>query len=193
MKPYLRLFVEPLPPGAMARDVSRAVLRRELSRIYGGDPAAWEFARDARGKPGVANACAPGLDFSVSYSDGLLAVAIAGGIRVGLDLERIIPSTIPEGEGNPIAGALTANELRHLEALSRESRWTETLDVWTRKEALVKLVGVGTDLDAETVEVIPAPRFYGSAIDARGIRIRSRLIFRGPDRYRLALATDRRR
>lgn len=128
-------------------DTSRMVLGRGIARAALGAlmrvrPAAVEFAANAHGKPEARG----GPAFNVSHSGDVVLVAIAAAGRVGVDVEH-------------------ARELRDMESLARSTfRAEETAAVlgapegdrrsafyrvWTRKEAILKALGVGlTALDS---------------------------------------------
>jgi 4'-phosphopantetheinyl transferase len=95
------------------------------------------------------------LDFSLSRSSGLAAVAVASteGCRVGIDAERCdlalrcIPADV----------ALSPAERSHLARLPAERQPAEFLTTWTLKEAYGKLLGRGVCLPLERLEVAASP------------------------------------
>ncbi|TDO68096.1 4'-phosphopantetheinyl transferase superfamily protein [Kribbella sp. VKM Ac-2571] len=100
----------------------------------------------------------PGLAVSVSYSQGLVAVAAAYGGLVGVDLEEV---RARDFEG--LAGRWFG--VRELEWMSRqEDELVAFLQLWTGKEAVGKALGVGLGeaglrrempLDGGAVESVP--------------------------------------
>src|SRR5262249_24394946 len=58
--------------------VSRALLRTVLSRYASVEPREWSFSTNAYGRPEIANTHAThgGLSFSVSHTQGLIALAV---------------------------------------------------------------------------------------------------------------------
>jgi 4'-phosphopantetheinyl transferase len=123
--PARRLFV-----------VSRALQRAVGAARLGTAPADVVIDRGCRlcadtghGKPSYAGR--PELDFSVSHTGTLVALALSAGCRVGLDVE--------EAGRRPIAGRLADRVLTDGERAST----LPFLDLWTRKEAAVKLTGHG--------------------------------------------------
>lgn len=138
------------PPGAVhvwrialgeedRRDAARRALGEVLAAYLGG-PAEAERSVDAGGKPRLA--AAPGrLSFNLSHSGGLALVAIAaGGIAVGVDVERLRPRRdlvrlaerwLPAADAAAVAAAGEAE---------REATFYAA---WTRHEARVKCTGGG--------------------------------------------------
>lgn len=120
-------------------------LRHVLSR-YAPDrpPANWRFDLEAHGRPRVraaqASGSARGLRFSLSHTEGLVAVAVARDCEVGVDVERIhrpvdLPLIAPS--------LLSGSERRWFAALSPEQQRTVFFNMWTLKEAVLKARGVG--------------------------------------------------
>ncbi|MFJ9731407.1 4'-phosphopantetheinyl transferase family protein [Streptomyces sp. NPDC101169] len=125
--------------------LSRA-LQRTLGSRYSGAPAAEvditracaHCAHPGHGKPRFA--AAPELDYSVSHSGDLVAIAASTDTRVGLDVEagsrhvepeRMIPLLATESERTALAG------------LSGQALRRELFRLWAYKEAVVKLTGHG--------------------------------------------------
>lgn len=129
------------------------------------DIAADELAleRDARGKPAVRTPVTD-LCFSVAHTSGLTLVALASGVEVGIDVERL---------GRDVTGwrlweqTLTSDELAHLPA-DRAARNRALLQSWVRREALLKAAGVGLAVDPLAIElaadgrIVELPRALGS-------------------------------
>ncbi|HEY2158143.1 MAG TPA: hypothetical protein VGH33_21115, partial [Isosphaeraceae bacterium] len=67
--------------------VSRAALRAILSRYAGRPAAALAFLAGPHGKPSLAGAGA--IEFNLSHSGDLALVAVAAGVRVGVDVEQL--------------------------------------------------------------------------------------------------------
>lgn len=118
---------------------------RVLTRYCGGNPVTIE--RGA-GKPCLVGA---GRDvrFSVAHAGGLTLVAVAAGREVGIDVER-------PGRGRWLSlpgHALTQAEQGSLDAFSGAAREVAFLQLWARKEAVLKAAGVGLAVDPARVEV----------------------------------------
>jgi 4'-phosphopantetheinyl transferase len=118
--------------------VAHGALRILAARELGVTPSALRWEAGPYGKPGLA---APwsGLSTSVSHSADLVAVAIAAGRAVGVDIQHLVPGLdvvamstrfYPPAE----AAYVTAGR----DAGARAERFTR---LWSRKEAVVKAAG----------------------------------------------------
>lgn len=99
------------------------------------------------GKPTI-----PGseVELSLAHSGDRVAVAVALGTPVGVDVEQVLPTLDPA----PLVGTvLTAREAAALAALPAASRRTGFLHYWTRKEAVLKATGEGLRVSMRHVEV----------------------------------------
>jgi len=123
--------------------VARGALRVFLGELLGEPPGSVRIEVGPGGKPRLAGARRPGLHFNVSHSGDLALICIADR-EVGIDLEAV----------RPIPSALAIARRRFAPAEARFVEEGEAADVdrrfltcWTRKEALVKAVGTGLDVD----------------------------------------------
>lgn len=121
--------------------VTRALLRRALSRYADVAPAAWVFVRGPHGKPGLAGAqAALGPCFNVSHTPGLVLCAIAGS-DVGIDVQN--GTRPPPGVSERY---LSERERAALAAAPEGERSARFFERWTLKEAYVKARGLGFTL-----------------------------------------------
>ncbi len=135
-------------PLLAARFVARrAALRRLLAERVGVPAGSLRFETGPRGKPALVYPRA-GLHFSTSSREGDAIIAIAD-VEVGVDLEPVRP--VPELEAI-MAAHFGPLEHRALVGLTGASRDRAFLQCWTRKEALVKAIGVGLDLALPSLE-----------------------------------------
>jgi 4'-phosphopantetheinyl transferase len=87
---------------------------------------------------------------SLAHSGEVTLVAVALEREVGIDVERLRPGV----ETWALAPhALTPSERCHLETVAVERRSETVLSLWTRKEALLKAVGLGLALDPRLVDL----------------------------------------
>ena len=125
--------------------VTRALVRRVLSRHAPVEPAAWTFGTGPHGRPEVDAPAVGGapLRFNVTHTRGFIACAVTRGLGVGIDAEhldrrvattRLATRYFAEAEARAVADAPPAE---------RSCRFFET---WTLKEAYVKARGLGLGL-----------------------------------------------
>ena len=92
----------------------------------------------------------PEFDVSVSHSGEHVAVALARGPRIGVDIERI-----HDVETHELArSAFTSTEAAELAALPAGERAAAFFALWTRKESIVKALGVGITDDFASVSAV---------------------------------------
>ncbi|MEV7187279.1 4'-phosphopantetheinyl transferase superfamily protein [Kitasatospora sp. NPDC093102] len=106
------------------------------------------------GKPWVEGKAA-GWELSLSHARDMVAVAVAHGHAVGVDVEYFVPAATP---GVPVEYelVLTPAERAVVEALPVERRAKACLTLWTRKEAVLKATGEGLNTSMESFTVSPA-------------------------------------
>lgn len=170
--------------------LGRILLRKALSAALGGDARQWRFITGNTGKVSLAHHHDfPLTDFSISHSNNAVVIAISTAGRVGLDIEQMNPavfgsSTLKE----TLANSLTARELRYLESRSPETRWRQALQIWTIKEAYVKLLGLGVGIDFNEFEVMPSPwRVFHSTGPGGALHLETHEVTIGEESYHLAL------
>ncbi len=164
-KPFLDRYRSTLAPGELERAsrfyldrhrdgyvVVHGILRDILGRYLGQPAQSLEFSYGRRGKPRLARSP---LSFNLSDSDGLALYAVARGREVGVDVER--HRRFPDLDGMAKL-ACTSRERDNLLRLAEPGRTEAFFDLWTRKEALVKAVGVGLFQGLDEFEVSLAPR-----------------------------------
>jgi phosphopantetheinyl transferase len=111
-------------------------------------PSAWAFGTGSYGKPYVSSPAGIGLNFSLSYTPTLIAIAVSQKLEIGVDIEAV-PATISEVPWQ----VLTQAERQFIRTLPEAEQFTEFLNIWTIKEAYTKYLGVGASLDFRKVEV----------------------------------------
>lgn len=145
---------------------ARAALRELLGSLLGVARADVEIRYGPHGKPEVEGP----LRFSVAHSGELVLMAAALGREVGVDVERVRRLSDPAGLAREV---LDAGEQDAFAALAPHERDADLLAAWTRKEALLKALGIGLGPDAwSTVNrekgrfsirtLAPAPGYVGA-------------------------------
>lgn len=114
---------------------ARALLRRELGRRLGLPPREVPIVVQPGGKPMLGPGM-PALEFSLSHSAGLVAVAFSS-CPVGIDVEWCRPMDVAGFAARVFAPAEAARILGHDVPLHR------LFDHWVAKEAVVKATGQG--------------------------------------------------
>jgi 4'-phosphopantetheinyl transferase len=87
-----------------------------------------------------------GLDFSIAHCDGAVICAGTMGAKIGVDIEPIKEIDIRDYRRE-----LTINEYNMIEQSEDPSK--AFLQIWTKKEALLKATGRGIDMDMGEVDV----------------------------------------
>ncbi|GGP83944.1 4'-phosphopantetheinyl transferase family protein [Streptomyces melanogenes] len=172
------------------------LLRSALGRHTGLSPTEVRIARECpdcdahHGRPRSLDA--PELDVSVSHAGGRVAVAVAHGMRVGVDVESL--SRV--GDANSLVDAICSPlEAAHVRKHDVDRQPQVLTDIWTQKEAVLKALGTGLRIPARHLEVaIPgsAPKLHTNP--DTGVRLPTGLTVRpltacGPG-YTAALATS---
>ncbi len=119
---------------------ARYALRQVLASTLSLEPGAIRLAEDANGKPCLAGAAARACHFNLSHSGGLALIALSRAAPVGVDLELVGGKEPDEGL---LASCLSAAERTQWPAIAPAARPRAFLDLWTRKEAMLKAVGIG--------------------------------------------------
>ncbi len=132
-----------------ARDRRRfARCRSALREILGGlvceQPEALRFRAVARGKPELdfpnIDGREPPVRFNVSHSSELAVIAVCRSRELGVDVEQV--RAIGEAE-RIVESFFSANELAEFGRIGPEKKAMAFLRGWTRKEAILKGLGVG--------------------------------------------------
>ncbi|WP_416979354.1 4'-phosphopantetheinyl transferase family protein [Streptomyces sp. T028] len=134
--------------------VGCALSRRILGELLGVPPEEVPLRRACptcggpHGKPRLA--VPAGYDFSVTHSGDVVGVAVCRGAEVGLDVEEAGTALDVDAAART---ALSPRESAALYALPPAERKPAFLRVWTRKEAVLKALGVGLRAPLRELEV----------------------------------------
>jgi len=132
--------------------IGRGLLRGLLARYLGVDPAALVFQQNAYGKPLLGN---PSLiEFNVSHSGETLLIAVSAERPVGVDAERIDDAPISGAEAERV---LAPDERAYWGRLPAGARADFFFQTWVRKEAALKALGVGLQIEPNTFSVGVGP------------------------------------
>ncbi len=146
--------------------LAHALTRLLLSSRSNLPPQAWRFQTGRYGKPQIAvDGEAAMLRFNLSHTRGMVAVAVARGWDVGIDVERIENGRLsPDLATKTFAPA----EAEYLSQLPLGAQTEAALTLWTLKEAYIKSTGLGLScpLDAFAFTLDPLGiRFMPPVID----------------------------
>ena len=129
--------------------ISRAFLRIALGHYLGIEPPEVKFCTGEQGKPELANG---GLQFNLSHTEGVAAIAITRAGKVGIDVERIRRNLEPL---QMAARFFSARESEWLRSQSKDRQFAAFFSCWTAKEAYIKARGGGLSIPLDSFGVIP--------------------------------------
>jgi phosphopantetheinyl transferase len=165
---------------------ARILLRLALSQIVDRQiaPKEWRFRKTEFGQPLVCNRECE-VKFSVSHSGSLIIVAAARAINLGVDVETI-DQEIGEGVIEAFAHKAEKQQLDHLPATQKTR---EFVQLWTRKEAYTKLLGVGHSMEFSEIDCLAE----GQLSEAHGPAIHFECFYVHVDRslYHASLAINK--
>ncbi len=120
--------------------LAHGLLRQVLS-LYDRRPASsWCFDSVDGRKPVVAGRDRCPVSFNLSHTRGCVACAVAAGVPVGVDVERIDQAT---STLEAAARYFSPCEVAHLGSLPDSIGPTRFVELWTLKEAYLKAIGMG--------------------------------------------------
>ena len=128
--------------------VGRGTLRRLLGEALGRDPRELRFVTGEQGKPALEDGA---LEFNVSHSGDRVAIAIARGMPVGIDVE--LESRRMHNLLGMARRFFSPLETRAVEEAEDPARVFFT--IWTAKEAVIKAVGGGLAINLASFSVLP--------------------------------------
>lgn len=125
--------------------MTRGLLRKTLSLYTGIDPKAMAFQYGEHGKPFLANTSSH-LKFNVSHSHDMAVFALTIDKEIGIDIEKM-EASFKESVAKRF---FSPDEYLSLMQLNDSDRVTAFYKIWSRKEALIKVLGKGlyTPLDS---------------------------------------------
>ena len=131
--------------------VTRGILRDILAQYLDCQPGEIHFKFEPQGKPVVSLPDgSTQLEFNLAHSSGLLALAVSGGRKVGVDIERVRPLSDLEGIASH---AFSSYEQKELSKLTGEEKYRGFFRCWTRKEAYLKARGDGLLVPLDTFDM----------------------------------------
>lgn len=129
---------------------ARAALRRLLAIETGIEASCITIRIDGNGRPALDEPGHADIDFNLSHSGAMAAIAIAHGGRVGVDIEW---RGRTRGLYEIVGDVMGPREAAMLAALDPTAFSRAFYTCWTRKEAVVKGLGVGVSFPLRTIDV----------------------------------------
>ena len=130
---------------------SHGWLRTLLGRYLNADPRRIDFIFGHHGKPAIDGAP---VHFNLSHSGEMAACAVTRDCEVGIDIERVRPTSDIESIAERF---FHPEECRKLFGLAEEERALAFFRCWTRKEAYIKALGAGLSAPLDSFAVTLAP------------------------------------
>ncbi|MDH5377781.1 MAG: 4'-phosphopantetheinyl transferase superfamily protein, partial [Gammaproteobacteria bacterium] len=124
-------------------------LRVIVGRVLGVEPQNLNIVSSATGRPLIENETDT-LHFSLSRGKGTTAIAISQDMDIGIDIERL---SLCCGLSNYLDYFLSNEEKCHFVTVPPLLRDGYLCKIWTTKEAALKLLGLGLQLDPKNVVV----------------------------------------
>ena len=142
--------------------LGRGLLRKCVGEYLHQQPETIVLAYTNRNRPVLAQD--DSIQFSISHTHDLVAVALTADARIGIDLEHIHPTPdLPELAER----ILSAQDLKTFQSLPRDEALTAFFRVWTRKEAYLKARGEGITEGLQEISVSLGPEEISSVADTR--------------------------
>jgi 4'-phosphopantetheinyl transferase len=119
---------------------------------YRGTPAhELAFETGSGGRPELAwSSGAPPIRFNLTHTPGLFAVSLTRRVACGVDAERLSTRAVDD---SLLSAVLSPLELARLDTLARNEATAAFHRLWTRKEAVLKALGLGLKVDPRCVLV----------------------------------------
>lgn len=146
----------------------RAARRHILADYLASGPVQIRFTQGPNGKPQAPNA-GP-LQFNCSHREDVAVVAVCPDAPVGVDVEALDPGVGPKPHELDGLSQVMMSIAERVEfgSLPQARRRTALLTTWTRKEAVVKALGVGLSLPLDSFDVPVDPATPPRLLARRG-------------------------
>jgi 4'-phosphopantetheinyl transferase len=128
-----------------------------LARYLLEDPRALSITAGTSGKPRLEGAD-PSIQFNISHAGDLALIAVARGLRVGIDVESVREVSDREAI---LDGFFSEQETAWLRSCRRKEQTRAFFILWTRREAAAKALGIGL-FDCFARFSLPRHDFAGS-------------------------------
>lgn len=130
-------------------------MRKVLAIYLQLKPIDIEYIKGEKGKPYLANTLSSSLQFNLSHTRDIAILAIASQSEVGVDIEHIDRKTDWQGI---VKRFFTDQEQQTLFELPEELQQQAFYELWTRKEAYMKVLGSGLSLSPTDFSLTVPPQ-----------------------------------
>lgn len=128
--------------------IRRAVLKEILRKYISYSPLL--FSHTSYGKPFLVENSAQ-IEFNMSHSNEIAIYAITKNVPIGVDVEYLQKRNFDESLLDLV---LSKKEKALFDQLDASSKILQFFTSWTRKEALVKAIGLGLNIPLPDIEII---------------------------------------
>ena len=128
----------------------RGILRTILGLYLDLPPHEVQIIYNAHGKPLLAPELSPPLQFNLSDSGELAALAIGIGHPLGIDIERL--RRLPDGDALAVE-VLSQQQVEQCNRADAATRANIFFRLWTRREAIAKAEGFGLQLTSDQLSL----------------------------------------
>jgi 4'-phosphopantetheinyl transferase len=135
---------------------SHGFKRSVLAKYLNLNPASIVYNKGIKGKPYLADKNSLNLSFNLSHTEDISLLAVTKNLDVGIDIECVDRKT----DWKSICKRFfTEYEQQALFSLQEQQQQQAFYELWTRKEAYIKLLGTGLSLSPTqfTLTVPPQP------------------------------------
>ncbi len=122
---------------------SHGFLRVLLARYLNVEPEDIDYKKGKQGKPYISGINSADLQFNLSHTQDVAILAVTKHTEVGIDIEFNDRKTDWEGICRRF---FNTSEQEALFSLAKEQQANAFFDLWTRKEAYMKVLGMGLSL-----------------------------------------------
>ena len=130
---------------------SHAALRLALATYTGTAAHELAFETGSGGRPELAGSTGtPSIRFNLTHTSGLFAVSLTRRVACGVDAERLSTCAVDD---SLLSSILSPSEHAHMGTLARNEATVAFHRLWTRKEAVLKALGLGLKVDPRCVLV----------------------------------------
>lgn len=131
--------------------IARAVLRLLLGHYLKVNPAEIVFSQAEHGKPFVSNYPTLPIEFNISHSHEMILYSFARDIALGIDVEFMRTELDVSGIAKRF---FAAAEYQYLSPLPVAEKIAAFYAIWTKKEAVTKMLGTGLYHSLSSINVL---------------------------------------